>query len=128
MPVERILNQRCWWCWRHLEGQEPYHPSISPSPRYLIFYLIWVMFLLYWWWEGFRLKSSTRKVIFHMQLSYQANNCLGRGGAGGHYRLWHPANKMTKTTNFASSGPIGLKIGQRCWFHREITHTRFLAL
>ena len=19
-PVQRILHQRCWWCWRHLEG------------------------------------------------------------------------------------------------------------
>ena len=26
----------------------------------------------------------------------------------------HPANKMTKITNFASSGPNELKIGQRC--------------
>ena len=19
-PVQKILHQRCWWCWRHLEG------------------------------------------------------------------------------------------------------------
>ena len=47
------------------------------------------------------------------------------GGGGGHYGLWHPANKMTKITNFACSGPIGLKIGQRCGFLPEITHTKF---
>ena len=33
---------------------------------------------------------------------------------GGHYGLLEDANKSTKITNFASSGPIGLTIGQRC--------------
>ena len=42
-----------------------------------------------------------------------------------HYGLWHPANKMTKITNFASIGPIELKIGQRSRFLPEITHTKF---
>ena len=36
--------------------------------------------------------------------------------------LW--ANKMTKITNFASSGPIVLKISQRCRFLPEITHKK----
>ena len=35
------------------------------------------------------------------------------------------ANRMTKITNFAPSGPIGLKIGQRCGFLPEITYTKF---
>ena len=39
--------------------------------------------------------------------------------------VWLCANKMTKITNFASSGPIGLKIGQRCGYPPEITHTKF---
>ena len=45
-----------------------------------------------------------------------------------HYGLWHPANKMTKITNFDSSCPIGLKIGQRWGFLPEITHTNFSSL
>ena len=32
---------------------------------------------------------------------------------------------IAKITNFASSGPIGLKIGQRCGFLPEITHNKF---
>ena len=47
------------------------------------------------------------------------------GGGGGHYGLCHPANKITKITNFACSGPIGSKIGQRCGFLPEITNTKF---
>ena len=43
---------------------------------------------------------------------------------GGHYGLGHPANKMTKLINYASSGPIGLKIGQRCRFLQEIAHKK----
>ena len=39
----------------------------------------------------------------------------------GHYWLWNSANKIA---NFASSGPIGLKIGQRCGFLLEIAHTK----
>ena len=39
---------------------------------------------------------------------------MAHSGGGWHYGLWHPANKITKITNFASSGPNGLKIGQRC--------------
>ena len=32
--------------------------------------------------------------------------------------------KLLKITNFASSDPIGLKIGQRCGFFLEITHKK----
>ena len=49
----------------------------------------------------------------------------GLGLAGRHYGLRHSANKMTKITNFASGGPIGRKIGQRCEFLLEITHKTF---
>ena len=35
------------------------------------------------------------------------------------------AHKMTKITNFSFSGPIGMKIGQRCGFLPEIKHTQF---
>ena len=42
-----------------------------------------------------------------------------------HYGQWHPAKQMTKITNFASNGQIGLKIGQRCGFLPEITHRKF---
>ena len=45
-------------------------------------------------------------------------------GGSGHYGLWHPANKVSKMTNSSSSGPIWLKIRQRCWFPAEITHTK----
>ena len=47
---------------------------------------------------------------------------------GEHYGLRHPANKMTKLINYASSGPIGLKIGQRCGFLQEITHKNVSSL
>ena len=43
----------------------------------------------------------------------------------GHYGLWQAANKMSKITNSASSGPNELKIGQRCGFPAEITHKKF---
>ena len=44
------------------------------------------------------------------------------GGTMGYDRL---QIKWQKNTNFASSGPIWLKIGQRCGFPPEITHTKF---
>ena len=41
MPVQRILHQRCWQCWRHLEGLTV-HP-IWKAPSYLKFVVIFIL-------------------------------------------------------------------------------------
>ena len=32
MPVQRILHQHCWWCWRHLEGLQVGPVTFSQTP------------------------------------------------------------------------------------------------
>ena len=51
-------------------------------------------------------------------LSHSARGVRGEGGSegGGHYGQSHYKNKRNKNTNFASTGPIRFKIGQRCGF------------
>ena len=99
----------------------PFPPFLSFFPLSLLFFPFLSNLYDQWWtctqgcgkvwsWMHYSLPPPKLRDAPPKKWNFYYDVVHKRGG--GHYGLWHPANKMTQIASFASSGPIVLKRAQ----------------